>query len=86
LKLLDTSAVKVGADGAVVIPEKFFEQAKAAKPYLFTLTGAEKGTTSSTSEPPPSGDPGLKLAKDMTDAELQAFEEKVGISRPSFYR
>jgi predicted RNase H-like nuclease (RuvC/YqgF family) len=85
LRLLDTSGVKVSDDGAVTIPEKFFEQAKEAKPYLFKLTGVDTGTTSSTSSPPPSGDPGLKLAMDMTDAELASFEQKLGL-RSNPYR
>lgn len=82
LKLLDTSGIKVGDDGAVVIPEKFFEQAKAAKPYLFKLTGVETGTTTSTATVPGSGDTVPKQANAMTDVELRAFERQHGLSSP----
>lgn len=72
LKLLDTSAVKIKDDGSVAIPEKFFEEAKAAKPYLFKQTGADTGTTGSTAKTPDPRQPAPKHAKDMSDAEFDA--------------
>lgn len=80
LKLLDTSAVTVKDDGTVSIPEKFFDSAKAAKPYLFKTTGAESGNTSSTSKSPDGGTPAPKQAKDMTADELVALERQLGLS------
>lgn len=76
LKLLDTSSVKVGEDGAVTIPEKFFDKAREAKPYLFTQTGAQTGTTSSTAKPPAPSEQGAKSALAMTDAEYAAAKAK----------
>ena len=72
LKLLDTSAVKVAEDGAVSIPEKFFDKAKEAKPYLFTQTGAQTGTTASTAKAPAPGATAQKRAAEMTPAEYTA--------------
>jgi putative heme iron utilization protein len=72
LKLFDLSDVKVGEDGAVTIPPKFFEEAKAAKPYLFSQTGADVGTTSSTAKPPAASDTKGKTATEMTPEEYRA--------------
>lgn len=72
LKLLDTSAVKVGDDGTVAIPDKFFEKAKELKPYLFTQTGAQTGNTASTAKPPSAAATAPKQALAMTDAEYAA--------------
>ena len=72
LKLLDTTAVKVGEDGTVSIPDKFFAKAKEAKPYLFSQTGAQTGTTASTAKAPPASDTGPKDAKAMSSAEYAA--------------
>lgn len=80
LKLLDTSAVTVKDDGTVSIPDKFFETAKAAKPYLFKTTGADTGNTSSTSQAPGNADPGTKAAKDMSADELTALERTLGLT------
>jgi hypothetical protein len=68
LKLLDTSKVTVGADGTVAIPAKFFDEAKAAKPYLFAVTGAKTGNTSNTGRTPPPATDGANVLT-MTDAE-----------------
>lgn len=72
LKLLDTSAVTVGDDGAVTIPEKFFEKAREAKPYLFQQTGTQTGTTASTAKAPPATGTKAKHATAMTDEEYAA--------------
>lgn len=79
LKLLDTSAVKVGEDGTVTIPDKFFEKAKEAKPYLFVLTGKDTGDTASKAKPPKAGDPTPKSAMDMTPAEHKAALADLGV-------
>ncbi len=72
LKLLDTSGVKVGDDGAVTIPDKFFETAKTAKPWLFAATGSSAGNTSNTVRSPPPADNKGGHVKTMTDAEYKA--------------
>ena len=66
LKLLDTSKIEVAEDGSVTIPEKFFEKAKADRPWLFG-----DGNTSST-HPMPSPKPAAaKAAKEMTPEEYK---------------
>jgi hypothetical protein len=35
LRMLDTTAVTIAVDGSVVIPHRFFEQQRRAKPHLF---------------------------------------------------
>jgi hypothetical protein len=82
LKLFDLSAIKVADDGAVSIPDKFFEEAKAAKPYLFNLTGAEVGTTSSTAKVPASQQPAAKKVGAMTEAERHAAYAALGVRVP----
>lgn len=72
LKLLDTSAVKVGEDGAVSIPDKFFEKAKEAKAYLFAENGAQAGNTASMSKTPKPADNTPKSATKMTNEEYAA--------------
>ena len=67
LKLFDTDAVTVAADGVVTIPESYFETAKAAKPWLF---GA--ASTSSTAPPPKQEAAKAKNAMDMTADEYAA--------------
>ena len=78
LKLLDTSKVTIGDDGEVKIPDKFFEEAKVAKPWLFAAAGT---STSSTATPPKPGDPGPKAAKDMTADERKAALKGLGVTR-----
>jgi hypothetical protein len=79
LKLLDTSAVKVGEDGTVTIPDKFFDEAKTAKPYLFKLTGTDTGDTSSKAKPPGESKTTTKKVGDMAPAERQAAYAALGI-------
>jgi hypothetical protein len=67
LKLLDTSVVKLDSDGNVVVPEKFFEDAKKAKPWLFATPN------SSNTDPTPKPKPGdTKKVTDMSREEWQA--------------
>ena len=61
-------SVLCGADGTVAIPAKFFDEAKAAKPYLFAVTGAKTGNTSNTGRTPPPATDGANVLT-MTDAE-----------------
>lgn len=78
LKLLDLSEVAVSDDGKVSIPAKFFENAKAAKAYLFQATGADSGNTSGTGSPPPAKDGGGKVrAMAMTDDEYAAAKAAI---------
>lgn len=77
LKLLDTSAVTVAEDGAVSIPKDFFTQAKEAKPYLFTQTGADAGTTASLAKTPPKETGKPKQATAMSDEEYAALKAEV---------
>ncbi|MGI4793130.1 MAG: hypothetical protein ACRYG8_03410 [Janthinobacterium lividum] len=72
VKLVDTSAWKVDADGEVAVPEGFWAKVKADLPHLFAATGADRGTTSQTKAPPKPADPNRKSAKDMTAAEFKA--------------
>ncbi len=67
LKLLDLSAITLDDAGEVAIPEKFFEDAKRAKPWLF---GAAPGSTSHPGSPPPTQPPARKSAKEMSDEEF----------------
>ena len=76
LKLLDTSAIKLGENGQAAIPDGFFAEAKKAKPYLF---GTPPAHTSSPNNPPPNEPPKPKAAKDMTAEERGAFEKAHGI-------
>jgi hypothetical protein len=78
LKLLDTSKVTLGEDGEVQIPDKFFEDAKKAKPWLFGTAGT---STSSTTEPPKPGTPGAKAVKDMTPEERKVALKALGVTR-----
>lgn len=73
LKLLDLSAVTVGEDGEVVIPEKLFADAKKTKPYLF---GA---TSTSNPNPPPSREaPRAKRATEMENArDVDDLERRI---------
>ncbi len=66
LKLLDANAVTVADDGAVTIPEKYFETAKAAKPWLFGTP-----STSSTAQTPKPAETKAKSARDMTPEEYR---------------
>ena len=79
LKLLDTSAVKVGDDGAVAIPKDFFDKARESKPYLFAKTGAQTGTTASTAKAPATTATTPKSARDMTPAEYAAAKSALGL-------
>lgn len=74
LKMLDLSGVKLNDAGEVDGADALLDAAKKAKPYLF---GDAK--TSSTTPPPKPKEPTEKTAKEMTDAELRAFEKQHGI-------
>ncbi len=74
LKLLDLTASGVRLDdaGEVVGAKEALEALKAAKPWAFKQTAADKGSSSSTA-PPPNGAPATgKTAKEMTEAEWRA--------------
>jgi hypothetical protein len=71
LKLIDTSAIKIGDDGEVVVPADFWAGVKAKSPHFFNESGAEAGTTSQTRPAPRPAAPGaVKKAVEMTDAEF----------------
>ena len=73
LKLLDISAVKVDDAGVVTIPDTFFADAKKAKSYLFTATGADTGNTTGTGKTPPVKEGGKPVsAMDMSDDDYKA--------------
>ncbi len=73
LKMLDLSAATLTDDGELKIPDKFFEDAKATKPFLF---GAPS-SSSSTHRAPPADPPKQKLATEMDDAEYRAVKTAV---------
>lgn len=77
LKLVDTSEVKVNADGEVAIPEGFWAGVKAKLPHLFGTTGADKGTTSQPRATPKPADPNAKKAADMSPAEFKAAMARI---------
>ena len=77
LKLVDTSAVKVGEDGEAVVPEGFWADVKSKLPHLFAVTGADRGTTSQTRAAPKAADPNAKKAADMTPAEFKSAMARI---------
>ena len=79
LKLIDTSAVKVGEDGEVQVPEGFWAEAKSRLPHLFAATGADKGTTSHPSAPPKPAPTAQRSAKDMSKDEWRAEMKRLGV-------
>jgi hypothetical protein len=79
LRMLDVSAVTLNDAGEVVIPAGFFDAAKASHPYLFKQTGAQTGTTGSTTPPPAATPPTAKRATEMTDAEFKAGLRGLGV-------
>ncbi|PZP48529.1 MAG: hypothetical protein DI601_00130 [Azospirillum brasilense] len=77
LSLFDTSAVKLGEDGEVVLPEGLFAKFREAKPWAFgtPTTGAGTGAPGSTSNParpPAPANPGARNAKDLSQADFDA--------------
>lgn len=70
LKLIDTTQVKLTADGEVEGAYDLMLQVKKAKPWLFG--GA---SSSSASTPPPARPPRQRLATEMTDTEYRAARE-----------
>ena len=73
LKILDTSAVKVDDAGNVTIPDAFFVDAKKAKSYLFAVTGADTGTTTTTAKTPTPKETGKVVdAMTMSNEEYAA--------------
>jgi hypothetical protein len=68
LKLVDTSAIKIGDDGELAIPSDFFAKWKESKPHHF---GAAATTTQTAAAPKPAST-GARRAVDMTDAEYKA--------------
>jgi hypothetical protein len=69
LKLADLSTVKLKDDGEVEGADELMVKLKESKPYLF---GSAKGS-SNPELPPKPGDTVPKKAKDMTEAEREAF-------------
>lgn len=67
IKLLDTSGLKVDANGEVVGLAELVEKAKTDKPYLFKAP-----TTTTTYQPPRPGVPAPKTAKEMSAEEYSA--------------
>ena len=78
LTFLDLNRVDLGDDGALVGGPAVIADLKKAKPWLFS--GA---SSSSTSRPPPSLPPRVKLATEMTDAEYRIARKNI-IARGSF--
>jgi hypothetical protein len=72
LKLADLTTVKINKDGEVEGAAELMEALKKAKPYLFGTA-----TTSSTTKPPTSEKPKLKLATEMNDEEYAAAKAKL---------
>ena len=74
LQLLDLSACGVRLDdtGDVVGAKEAIAALKAAKPWAFRQTAADKGHSSSTAAPPHAPPASGKTAKDMTEAEWRA--------------
>ena len=74
LQLLDLKEAGVRLDeaGEVVGAKEAIEALKAAKPWAFKHTAAEKGSSSSTAFPPGAPPATGKRALDMTDAEWRA--------------
>ena len=74
LKLFDTSAVKLDANGDVIVPDGFFDTARKAKPWAFQT---------STSNPAPAPKPGAgpeKKFADMTPEERKVASRALGIN------
>ena len=74
LKLIDlgTSGVRLDEAGEVVGAEQAIEALKAAKPWAFKQTAADKGSSSSTASPPNAPPATGKRATEMTEAEWRA--------------
>jgi hypothetical protein len=71
LKLLDTSKIEIGDDLTVKIPEKFWEEAKKSKPYIFG-----EATTSQTQAAPKPSDKttsAVDMAPEAYEAARQAY-------------
>jgi hypothetical protein len=77
LKLMDTSEIKIGADGEVVIPDKYFEKLKASKPHWFGAAAS----TSSTHKAPTEKNGEPKNARDMTPAERSSALRALGATK-----
>lgn len=75
LKLIDTTGVKLNDAGDLEGAAELIEATKKAKPWLFS--GHQ--TTSSTASAPPVAPPAEKHARDMTAAELNSLQRKLGI-------
>lgn len=77
VKLLDASTVTMGEDGKVVIPPKLFEDAKAARPYLFGIATANTASTAAA----PTSDAASAPAKfgDMTPDQQAQWKRQTGI-------
>ena len=74
LKLLDLEAhgVRLNHDGEVVGANEAIEALKAAKPWAFKQTAADRGSSSSTAAPPGNPPAAGKTAREMTEAEWRA--------------
>lgn len=70
LKLIDTTKVKLSADGELDGASDLMFQLKKTKPWLFGVV-----SSSSAASPPPAQPPRQKLATEMTDAEYRAARE-----------
>lgn len=72
LKLLDLSAVRLGADGEVEGGAALMSQLRRGKPWLFG-----QPNTSSSAVPPPSAPPRSKLATEMSEEEWRAARREI---------
>ena len=74
LRLLDTSAISIGADGAVIGAHEALEQFRSAKPYLFEQGRSGPGyvTTSSAQRAPAPAQAQAVDARNLTRDQWQA--------------
>jgi hypothetical protein len=72
LKLLDLSAVRLGAGGEVEGAAALMSQLRRGKPWLFG-----QASTSSSAAPPPSAPPRTKLATEMNEEEWRAARREL---------
>ena len=67
LKLIDTSAVRLGSDDRIIGGRKLMDDLKRNKPWLFVVTSSSSATVAPASQPTRQ-----KMAMEMTDEEYAA--------------
>lgn len=77
LKMLDLSGLTLGEDGSVAGADALIASAKKAKPYLFGANAVTSNT-----QPAPKQEPAKEFdARTASQAEIIAFEKKMGLRR-----